>query len=171
MRTTLALASILVIASSQVPFRAMARELPGVSPGDKIRVTFLPGAKPRQSVLFTKSTTESLSVLGADAEPQTLAWSKIQGVERYEGRRGHAGTGALLGAALGVIAGIAAVSAAPESADTQWEVNKDEALAIAAVGTVVTTGVGALIGAVVRTDRWSNVDLSGADTEWGPEGR
>jgi hypothetical protein len=136
----------------------MARELPGVSPGDKIRVTFLPGAKPRQSVLFTKSTTESLSVLGAD-------------VERYEGRRGHAGTGALLGAALGVIAGIAAVSAAPESADTQWEVNKDEALAIAAVGTVVTTGVGALIGAVVRTDRWSNVDLSGADTEWGPEGR
>lgn len=81
----------------------------------------------------------------------SVAWTPTTRVKVPRGRHGYVGQGALLGLFLGI--GVGAAAEAPRSEDCEPPCGI--ATPIGAVGGLA---LGALIGAVVRTDRWVVVE-------------
>jgi hypothetical protein len=90
---------------------------------------------------------------------QAWPWRNVVRVERFVGRRGHSGLGALIGAGVGLAAGIPlGIIAKRESQFIQ--IGTGEAILIAASFTAAGAGLGALVGLGVRSDRWQTVPLA-----------
>lgn len=82
---------------------------------------------------------------------QAISWNAIRHLELSRGRRGHGRLGALIGAGVGVAFGLATVG----SDDGQGSTGAG--VVIIPLGAGLYGGLGALIGSLIRKERWKEV--------------
>lgn len=128
-----------------------------LQPGARVRVQLDDRAGPSPATLVRASDSEIVYQTQAGAI-NTVPASALHSLEVSGGKRGHAGTGALIGSIAGLALGIAAVVQA--EGDPWFDPTAGEA----AAAILVTTGVGALsgtlVGAMIRTEQWTEVGPS-----------
>ncbi|NIM52757.1 MAG: hypothetical protein GTO22_26515 [Gemmatimonadales bacterium] len=94
--------------------------------------------------------------------PTAFPISSVAKLEVSRGKKSNVGRGALIGGLAGASLG-AIVAAGACSADLPFgakpSCSEGDVVAIVALFTVPVTGIGALIGAVTKADRWENVPL------------
>ncbi len=156
-RITSLVVALILTASADL----FAQQEPPVAPGDRVRVSRLGTVPPLVStVLAFKADT-----LVLDAEdrvaPLEVPLSLVKKVEVSRGQKSNAVSGALwgglVGAAFGAILGVAAWSGSDSDDFISFG---PEAVAVGAgVLGGVGAGVGLLIGAATRSDRWEEVPL------------
>lgn len=142
---------------------AQAQE-PPVPLGTRVRVTYErgPATDPRAwRPLFVaegRLTGWDGTAIGIDAGDgdRRIPLAGTTKLEQSRGRKGHALTGALIGAAAGAAATVGLLIASRDDS----EFTTGMALAMGGVAFVLPgVGIGAGIGAAVRTDRWETVPL------------
>lgn len=127
--------------------------------GERLRVTYVTDGEPtRLDGRLTANSSDSLTIDPFRRAPRALSWSAIRGIERYEGSRGHAGTGALIGLAIGVGAGVLAGTTAHQESQF-FTVSSGEAVLIGTLVAGAGAGIGALFGALVRSDQWRKIPV------------
>lgn len=128
-----------------------------LQPGARVRLQLADQTDPSIATLVRVSDGE-IAYQTEKGGVRTVNMSALQSLQVSGGSRGHSGAGALIGGAAGLAFGIAAVIAAQD--DTWFEPTAGEA----AAAMLVTTGVGALagtlIGAMIRTEQWTEVGPS-----------
>jgi len=129
--------------------------------GDRVRLSVVPVAGPTAEASGPKRLVGSLMRLTADsaavydderAETVAVALDAVRGIEISHGRHGHGGRGALIGLAAGLAGGVASESSGGDY----------KGLAVGALGlggALVGTGVGALVGSLIRSERWGPARL------------
>lgn len=126
--------------------------------GSRIRVTTARHA--RVGTLVSLGSDSLRYTRSRDTAVTAIPVAAVVRLERSAGKRPATGRGAkigaLVGAGFGLFLGIAA------SADNSgwWEVGAEDVAAAAAIVGVAGAGVGALIGAASKQDRWEPVPLS-----------
>ena len=128
-----------------------------LKPGDRLRVTVVPGG-PRIEATLLSYDADSLRVAPRDTallSRHTLAFTEIQVLQAYRGRRPATGTGALIGAVSGAAVGAVLVSANPGECQP--------VTACAAIGAGVVGGGGLLLGAILGTvlgrEHWERLTI------------
>ena len=152
------LGKLVIISLTVAPLVTIAsQELPPLKPGDRIRATaptFSPGPLVGTVVAFE---AESLMVQGG-TRTWRLSRASLTGLDVSQGRRSHAG----LGAGIGLLVGAGVGALIGSGCDVIEGPVSSEAGCIA-IGAAVFGGAGALVGAVtgalVRTERWAEVPL------------
>ena len=128
-----------------------------LQPGVRVRVQMAEQGSPSLATLVRASDSE-IAYQTQSGAINTVPASALHSLEVSGGKRGHAGTGALIGGIAGLALGIAAVVDA--QGDPWFEPTGGEA----AAAILVTTGVGALsgtlVGAMIRTEQWTEVGPS-----------
>jgi hypothetical protein len=146
-------------------------------PGTRIRVvlacvvdSFPPGRAPspnRRDALegcgsyeasFARLSGDSMVVVADDRE-MAIARSDIRRVKVRRGTRGHSAAGAAIGAGLGVALGLVSAATTDCSGDFLEGLCHAGQIASPFVAGAMGAGVGALIGLVIRSDRWEDVPL------------
>jgi hypothetical protein len=151
----LRLRTLLAASLAIAPLATIAsQEPPAIKSGDRVRVTApTVSAGPLVGTVLTLES-DSLVVQGG-INAWRLSLATITHLDRSRGRRSHT----LLGAGIGLLVG-AGVGALVAGNDAGCEID----LACAAIGAGIVGGGGALIGAVagalVRTERWAEVPLN-----------
>jgi hypothetical protein len=116
----------------------------------------------------------SLELAGSDSVPRTIPLSDVVRLEVSRGKKGHALTGLAIGATAGVAAGVVTMAFAFSNGD-EGDMFYEDRWAIAAVITAVTTvagaGLGALVGALIKTEKWEDVPLPATIREGSRESR
>jgi len=131
-----------------------------LAPGQRIRVTAPQLSLQRQAGQFHWLDRDSL-VLAAGPQRWVVPRELLTELDSSRGRRGHFVTGLAVGAAVGL--GVVAILAADEAnggSGCSGSGNYAEVCAMAAAGIVVSgTGLGGIVGALIRTERWTALDL------------
>jgi hypothetical protein len=129
---------------------------------DTIPVQF--GSRDRVVGTLTAAGRDSVSILDLDrGRVVTVPITSLGRVEVSEGRHSGAGRGALLGLLAGAGAGIASGLVAcggGACSSSGGDFGSAVVLVLGAGGALGGAGVGALIGAMVRTERWRDVEVS-----------
>lgn len=124
-------------------------------PGSRLRVTARSeSTKPIVGKLVEVSDREIVLSL-AESARKAIARTDVTRLERSEGRKGHAGKGALIGAGIGV----ATILAMGTFDDSEGEGSIEEGLAFGAIYGAAGAAAGAIVGALIRTERWSEVPV------------
>ena len=101
--------------------------------------------------------------------PLKLPLGSITAAETSIGRKRHTLRGVAIGAAVGLALGATyAVDPQDCGPDSSHFCSRSEALAAGSLG---GAGLGALVGALVKTDRWAPITLKAAGPPGGPRGR
>ena len=154
--------------------RVTAQEPPPVKVGDRVRVshdcTYRGTRKRCQEDRGTVDAVKADSIVLSAKKDQSRMVILIASVTRLRvvrGRRGHLLAGAGVGAAVGAAAGLIAIS--PEGTCT-GSGNYGELCALAvAVSIGAGAALGALVGALVRTERWVPVPLDQLRVSFAPQ--
>lgn len=129
-----------------------AQELTRVAAGTRVRVLTSQRARPLVGTLV-RSTPDSVVV-----DATVIARGSVRRLEVSAGRKSHWLTGAGIGLLVG--AGVGAIAASgSDGCGNIGPLDASCTLAIAGVGGAIGTPLGALVGAMVRTDRWRVVPL------------
>jgi hypothetical protein len=121
-------------------------------PGSRLRLT-APSESTKPIVGTLVEVTDREIVLSlAESARKAIARTDVTRLERSEGRKRHAGKGALIGAGIGV-----ATLVAMAAFDDSEEGSTEEGLAFAAIFGAVGAAGGAVVGALITTERWSEV--------------
>jgi len=141
------------------------QQAPALEPGARIRVT-VDGAGPHVQVGVYQGVRDTILVLQAGSAPISIPLGRLRQVEVSRGRKGHWRAGAGVGFLVGVGAAVAFEAGSGSTAPCDQEQNQDamssgECLGIAAAGVALSTGLGALVGGLVRTERWQEVPVEG----------
>jgi len=144
-----------------------AQQLPAVHPGMRVRLTFAPDAGTDRTtrVVGTLMRLGPDSVAVYDQERLAVVAAALGAAQRLEasrGRHSRAGRGALLGLAAGAAAGIGSglivcAAEACTSSGGDWGGIVIGVLGLG--GALAGTGIGALVGAMIRSERWETVPL------------
>lgn len=150
-RTILVIAALLLATSVDL----FAQQGSLVAPGDRVRVSRLGSVPPLVcTVLALKADT-----LVLDAEdrvaPLEVPLALVEKVEVSHGKKSRIGTGAIVGGLTGALLGALGSLAWGDAGS----LGSDAGVAILA-STAAGTGIGALIGAATKTDRWEEVPLT-----------
>lgn len=126
----------------------------------RMRSVAAPGAWVRGTLVRADTTCLVLVPEGAPPLAARTLQFPIESVERFElltGRKQHALLGLLAGAAVGVLAGFAAaVDPVACEYDVDYTCSRGQAITFGVLGFGV---VGATVGGLVKTDRWTPVAL------------
>ncbi|MGE0353405.1 MAG: hypothetical protein AB7I33_04155 [Gemmatimonadales bacterium] len=127
------------------------------TPGERVRVTPSSlGARAQAGELLWLDR-DSL-VLAAQGRRWTIPADMVRRLERSRGRRGHPVTGLAVGAAAGLLAG--AILFSPGGNACTGSGNYGERCLYYRAGILAGgVGLGALVGALIRTERWEPVAL------------
>lgn len=126
-----------------------------VTPGDRVRISTLGTAPPLVcTVLALKADTLVLDARDG-VETLEVPLALVKKVEVSRGKKSNIGPGAIAGGLTGAVFG-AICASGPGGYSCGGSDAKVVALAITAAG----TGIGALIGAASKTDRWEEVPLT-----------
>jgi hypothetical protein len=103
---------------------------------------------------------------------RALALADVRGIQVRSGLRRNWGTGAMVGGGVGLVIGLVGALSTDCSRD-QWFQDLCEVSQVAApfAGAALGAGVGALLGGLVRTDRWERVPLTARITRRSPGAR
>jgi hypothetical protein len=93
--------------------------------------------------------------------PSPIVVDQIRRFEVSRGQRSNAGRGALIGGAVGLGIGLVSVISAASEDDGWFEPSTGEYAAGVAVLTAMGSGIGAGIGALIRTEKWEAVPVAG----------
>lgn len=128
-----------------------------VAPGEKVRLAISGVDGPRVTGIVSRFGPDSIVLrVSEESAPRVIPRSAVQRLEVSTGRRGHARTGALVGLALG-----AATLALCDDSDSFYQYCPQGAGEVALwVG--ASAGWGALIGLLVRSDRWQEIAIADA---------
>ncbi len=148
--------------------RLAAQESPAPQPGSRMRVRPADTAPAKWLVGDVRQQSGDSVVLRVEGQeqPLRLAWADVSAAEVSGGHRSHALTGALVGGGVGL--GLAALL----STDPEMVTDLMPTAAGFAIAFLVPTGLGALIGTAVRTERWRPYNLprgslrSGGSNRW-----
>ena len=103
-----------------------------------------------------------------DTMGQTIPLPEVVRIEVSRGMRGNATTGVLVGGGLGVALGIASSIVIGTSSGDSWIAPSfGSYVGITAVFGLTGAGLGAIIGALIKTEEWEDVPLP-ATTRQGP---
>jgi hypothetical protein len=134
----------------------VAQEPPRVQPGARVRVTaaHLPHGRQIGTLAYIDADT---LIVG----PTRVAVQSVSKLEVNTGRRSHS----LLGAGIGFLigAGVGAIASSGKNACTNSDyLSPGTACVLVGAGVLGVVGipVGAIVGALVRTDRWQEIALS-----------
>jgi hypothetical protein len=122
-------------------------------PGLRLRVT-APSESTKPIVGTLVEVTDREIVLSlAESARKAIARTDVTRLERSEGRKRHAGKGALIGAGIGV----ATIVAMGAFDDSEGEGSMEEGLAFGAIFGAAGAAAGAIVGGLIRTERWSEL--------------
>lgn len=135
-----------------------ARQGQAPAPGTRLRLHLANYPDQIAAGRYSGADRDSLSLRAADGAEARFGWDEITTVERYDGARGHALVGAAIGAGAGMVAWALATR--------QIEVGESSFQTLGGVFLTagLGAGIGALIGGMTRSERWTVVPL------WGPTG-
>ena len=111
---------------------------------------------------------ESLELSGSGFAPQTIPLSDLAKLEISRGKKGHWLAGTLIGAGLGIGVGLVAASgneAEPSDPSNLFEPfaaelgETTEDAGIVLLSTLAGAGLGALVGALIKTEKWEEVPI------------
>ena len=157
-----ALVAIMMRVSSVVVLALLTTSVNGHAQANT--TTLAPGARIRvqqgsQTVTGTLLSLDSagLVIVTGKADSVTVPRASITAVEVSTGTRSHAGKGALIGLGTGLLTGVVVGIASSGSDDGDFfDFSSGEwAAGVGLTGAVIGTGVGAIVGAVIRTDKWA----------------
>jgi len=142
-----------------------------VEPGDRVRVTILAreaapdslfaraGVEPREkyagSLLFADSL--GIELRDEDGQAREIPQEIVALFEESAGRKSSAGRGALLGFLIGGVGGVAFGIYFEESEGVSNNERGLYPVGFGLGGALVGCGVGALVGAMIKRERWSPV--------------
>jgi len=153
--TMLAVASFVLI-----PLGAVAAQGVQLQSGDRIRITAPPSALKNRIARVLSVRNDSLLLQVAPAETLTVALAGVTQLDVSTGRRRHtlwgAGIGALGGVASGALIGFASGDDPPGF--LAMTASEKAAFAGASLG-VAGLAIGAVVGALKVSDRWTSVPL------------
>ena len=154
-RELLALVAVLL-----VPLRLQADEALPVGRGSHVRVSATSVAKRVEGYVESIDNT-TLSVRSENRSMISLPLSTVTNLEVAVGRRGHARTGALIGTGFGVLS--LAVLCQGEDC---FQSSEDYGTAV--LTTATTAAVGALIGTLIKSDKWIVIPTRPPSARLGP---
>jgi len=144
-----------LLALLSLPAMLPAQDSVVVRPGARVRLTTGAG---RFVGTWEGSAHDSLTILDARRTTvRVVAFDAVSALEISRGRRRRTGRGALIGFVSGTTAGL--VTALVFCRNGCGEFNTFIPVALGGAGAVVGTGVGALIGSQIRTERWESVPV------------
>lgn len=141
----------------------------GPEPGSRLRLT-VPCEAGRETSCrvvgkLISAGGDSLTLTAAGGR-QRHALRDLLRLERSDGRRSHWLLGAGLGFAAGAVATYALLHTGGSTSVCDRSANQDavsttECLGLAALGGVGGAGLGAVVGGLIRTERWRELPLAG----------
>jgi hypothetical protein len=161
MSRTAMLLVILFVAQS-LPLAGQART---VAEGDRVRVTLRHGAAARRLVGRITAVGRDTLFLNAEGQtaPMAIPKATIEKLEISTGQHGNAGRGALIGLGVGAIGGgIVGAADASHCNNSQSFCLFSSGGEMAIVATVfgaIGTVLGAVVGAISRSDRWETTPV------------
>lgn len=147
-----ALAAIFLAAPS-----AGAQELRS---GDRIRVNMHSGDIGELIGVYHASEPENLVVYTGESARAKIPWDDISRLQLSHGEQSNAGKGALIGLAIGGGLGLVAVIATAADPCEGFCPGDPGTAGVVALGAVLAgagAGVGALIGAATKSERWQTI--------------
>jgi len=144
----------------------VAQQPPSLAAGQRVRITAPPAGILRDTGTLRALTADSVVWLRAiprrlvgrlavDTVRTAVARSALRKIEVATSRRGHAGVGFLIGLGVGLTVG-------------EIQASRNECLiyickpgAVVAQGAIVGGLLGAIVGAMIRTQTWADVPLDG----------
>jgi len=111
----------------------------------------------------------SLELSGSEFAPQTIPLSDVVRLEVSRGKKGHWLVGTLVGAGVGLGVGLIAASgneSEPTDPSNLFEPfaaelgETTEDAGIVLLSTLAGAGLGALVGALIKTEKWEDVPLA-----------
>ena len=164
MRSTLPAAALML-----VPFGTVTAQAIQPRSGSRVRITSAAHGLEKQVARVVDVRSDSLFLQVTPAETLAVARAGLTRLDVSTGRRRRTGRGAtvgsLIGASSGVIIGFASGDDPPNSF---WQMSAGEKAAIAGVGLgVVGLLVGATVGALTVSERWTSVPLGNASVSPG----
>lgn len=139
--------------------------------GDRIRVTA--PALQLESRPGTLVLMDGGNVVVDGTERWTIPLDAISLLEVSQGRRGHGGKGALIGAAIGLAVGAVVFSRAEGGGHCSGS-EEGAGMCLAGLGAMVGVGTlgGLVVGLAIQTERWSPVSLPSPQARgWHSTGR
>ena len=133
---------------------------PRLAPGQQVRATAREFGLVRAPATIESINGDTLVLRSGATRLVPLA--SVERLEVYAGRRSHW----LLGGGIGLVVGAGVTytvlrsggsTALCNQSQNQDAMNSGECLALAAAGGVVGAGLGALVGAFIKSDRWEDV--------------
>lgn len=165
---------LFLLASSAFVDTLAAQHRPEVSPGDRVRIS----VPDERLVGIVRSITADSLVLNAEGreEPLSLALASVMRFEVSRGQKSQTGKGALIGVGVGAVAGATLAVAVCSGGNCTESTSSDDQSGIAVAGAIVLgvgavalgAGIGALIGANSKTDRWETIPRSGLGLSLAP---
>jgi hypothetical protein len=158
------LGALMVIGLMVAPVATIAaQQAPPVKAGDRVRV-IAPGVSGSPFVGAVVALEADSLVVHDSMDTWRLSLASVEKVDLSQGRKSHA----LLGAGIGFVVGggvaIAVLytggstSLCDQSAN-QDAMNSGECIGLTALGGAAGAGLGAIIGGLIRTERWQNIPL------------
>ncbi len=154
--------SAVLAASLFIPHAALsAQERPPIAPGMRVRISTLPLTSEPQWFVGTVAalTPEQIVIDPLNADRLAIPREHVTRLDVHRGRKGRA----LLGAGIGFLVGVGwtvALVTSPSICNAEEQCDAgDYAKAIAILGGT-GAGLGALVGLLIRTDRWEEVPLN-----------
>ncbi len=148
-----------VLLGSPIPALAQVQ----IQPGSRVRIEAPTVWQERQvgTVSAVHGDTLFVAVEGIGGDDRALTLDSIDRLELSTGRHGNAGVGALVGFGSGALFGLLATAQA-ETAPCGFSTctaGEQRVLAVTVLG-VLFGGLGALIGAISKTDDWTDMSAS-----------
>jgi hypothetical protein len=149
-----------LVAVLLVPLPLQADQAPPVGRGSHVRVSATSVAKRVEGYVESIDNT-TLTLRSDNRSMIALPLSTVTHLEIAVGRRGHLRTGALIGAGFGVLS-IAVLCQGEDCFQSSGD------LGTAALVTATTAAVGALIGTLIKSDRWIVIPTRPPSARLGP---
>lgn len=122
---------------------------------------------------FVRSPRDSITIAAADS---TLSYGldAVTRLEVSEGYRSHwlvgAGVGFVAGAGITFLVVNGGSTSICDRSDNQDAASSGECIGLVALGGVAGAGVGAIIGSLIRTERWQDVPVERVRVGLAPRG-
>jgi len=162
--SALRIAHLVAVLAAVAPTEILSQDKPSIKPGSRVRVT-APSVFDKRvagTVSEVKSDTLAVSV----EEGVSVLLVSLKDVTRLEvshGRRSHAGLGAKIGAMTGFVTGFVLVVATYEECTGFCPAPDPGPVGTAAIAGLAFgiggAALGAIVGALIKTDRWEEIPL------------